>query len=124
MGRLFYILFTLLIIGGVALAGSIHLDDVRHGSYSEVYDVPESRIIRAIALPDEETAVAVATLIARNIVAADKMESVCTLFDTDTETWIITFNPKSDEGYITLGEELSIALSASDCRVIKIWGDE
>lgn len=107
-----------ILIGGIALS-----DNIR-GSYSAWYEGRTDGVIEKDALPDRETAVAVARTIIKNVVSPNKMESVYAMFDTDNDAWIVTFAPATTQDSVTLGDETNIVLSASDCRVLKIWSAE
>ena len=112
------------LVGGIALAEALNANAKAGGEYAVDYFGRTDGVMETIALPDEATAVEVASAIAKNIVPADKMESVHVMFDADNDAWIITFSPAARPETIELGEETNIVLSASDCRVLKIWGAE
>lgn len=109
---------------GIVLAEALNANAKVGGEYSLDYLGRTDGVIETVALPDEVTAVEVASAIAKNIVPADKMESIHVTFDADNDAWIITFSPMAAPETIALGEETNIVLSASDCRVLKIWGAE
>lgn len=110
--------------GGIVLAEALNANAKVGGEYSMDYLGQIDGVIETIALPNETTAVEVASAIVKNIVPADKMEAIHVMYDADIDAWIITFSPAAAPETIVLGEETNIVLSASDCRVLKIWGAE
>lgn len=77
------------------------------------------------AIPDEETALAVAQGIFQGIEksqAAEQYRPQVVFYDQEDEIWIVSF--WQDSGQATLGNDCSIALQKKDGKVLRIWFGE
>lgn len=119
----------LLVIGYVFAEGhlitGIDLDGVRIDNYSEHLDPSLPGTVERIAIPNAETAVKVADAITAGMIDFEPEISVC--FDEENGIWIVNYaETEIIDGVpiIVCGGDLSIALQASDSRVVRIWFGE
>lgn len=118
------VVIIMIMVGGIVLDKASGMASEMKADCSVDFEGQTDGGIEIVALPNEETAIEVATAIAENFVRADRMGNVFATFDANQDVWIVTFNPASEPNTITLGGETNIALAASDCRVVKVWGAE
>lgn len=125
MKKMLIIMAIIMIMGGgIVLDKASGMASEMKADCSVDFEGQTERKNEIVALPNEETAIEVATAIAKNFVPADKMVNVFARFDANQDVWIVGFFQATEPNTILCGGDTNIALAASDCRVVKIWGGE
>ena len=118
------VVIIMIMVGGIVLDKASGMASEMKADCSVDFEGQTDGGIEIVALPNEETAIEVATAIAENFVPADQMVNVFATFDADQDIWIVTFYQATEPNTILCGGDTNIALAASDCRVVKIWRGE